>query len=340
MPEPDSRTRPKRRRRRDGTATPGRPGGFDINSMMKQAQQMQTEMAEAQEKLKDETVEASAGGGMVKVKMSGDMRLLELTIDPDAVDPEDAEMLSGHGSRRGQRGRFARPRSWRRRRWATSPDSAAAWRARRSRPARHVEPRACIRSRSTSSSPSWRSSRDRPPHGAAPCIPHPALRGRRRRGARHRDPRRQGEGRALQVCFNLAEGELLRGLLGHPPRPHPGLRRRAARRRDPDRAHPRVPRPLPRARRRAVADRRHRPRGPEDPRARRPRSTGPRVGRRGRPRDQPDHDRRGDSSPHRRAAARQGSITRLASGLPVGADLEHADEVTLGRAFSGRSAVG
>jgi len=69
-------------------------GGFDMNSMMKQLQQVQTDMAEAQEKLKDEVVEASSGGGMVKVKMSGDLRLLEVTIDPDAVDPEEAEMLS------------------------------------------------------------------------------------------------------------------------------------------------------------------------------------------------------------------------------------------------------
>jgi DNA-binding YbaB/EbfC family protein len=69
-------------------------GGFDLNSMMKQLQQVQGEMAEAQEKLKDEVVEASAGGGMVKAKMSGDLRLLELQIDPDAADPDDVEMLS------------------------------------------------------------------------------------------------------------------------------------------------------------------------------------------------------------------------------------------------------
>ena len=68
-------------------------GGFDVNSMMKQVQQMQAEMTEAQEKLKDEVVDASAGGGMVKAKMSGDLRLLELTIDPEAIDPEDPELL-------------------------------------------------------------------------------------------------------------------------------------------------------------------------------------------------------------------------------------------------------
>ena len=54
---------------------------------------MQQEMLAAQEKLKDERVEASAGGGMVKVVMTGDLELKSLTIDPDAVDPEDVEML-------------------------------------------------------------------------------------------------------------------------------------------------------------------------------------------------------------------------------------------------------
>ena len=74
---------------------PGRgPGGLDLNAMMKQVQQLQGEMVEAQEKLKDEVVEASAGGGMVKVKMSGDLRLLEIAIDPEAIDPEEAEMLA------------------------------------------------------------------------------------------------------------------------------------------------------------------------------------------------------------------------------------------------------
>ena len=72
---------------------PGGPGGMDINKMMKQVQQLQSEMLEAQEKLKDEVVEASAGGGMVKVKMTGDLQLREVKIDPEAVDPEDAETL-------------------------------------------------------------------------------------------------------------------------------------------------------------------------------------------------------------------------------------------------------
>jgi DNA-binding YbaB/EbfC family protein len=55
---------------------------------------MQHEMEAAQEQLKHETVEASAGGGMVKVKVSGDLEVKAITIDPAAVDPEDVEILS------------------------------------------------------------------------------------------------------------------------------------------------------------------------------------------------------------------------------------------------------
>lgn len=66
---------------------------MNFGKMMKQAQQMQAKMAEVQEQLKDETVDASAGGGMVKVTMSGDLQLKSITIDPSAVDPEDVELL-------------------------------------------------------------------------------------------------------------------------------------------------------------------------------------------------------------------------------------------------------
>ena len=61
--------------------------------MLKQVQKMQADQLAAQEELKDEEVEASAGGGMVTVKVSGDLQLESLTIDPDAVDPEDVELL-------------------------------------------------------------------------------------------------------------------------------------------------------------------------------------------------------------------------------------------------------
>jgi len=64
-----------------------------MNEMMRQVQQMQAEMEKAQESLKHETVEASAGGGMVTVKVSGELEVLELRIDPEAVDPDDVELL-------------------------------------------------------------------------------------------------------------------------------------------------------------------------------------------------------------------------------------------------------
>jgi DNA-binding YbaB/EbfC family protein len=64
-----------------------------MGQLMKQVQQMQADMAKAQEELANETVEASAGGGMVKVTMTGDMKLREITISPDAIDPEDPELL-------------------------------------------------------------------------------------------------------------------------------------------------------------------------------------------------------------------------------------------------------
>jgi len=65
----------------------------NLNKMLEQAQKMQEEMAAQQEKLRDEKIETSAGGGMVKVVATGEGRLESLTIDPDGVDPDDVEML-------------------------------------------------------------------------------------------------------------------------------------------------------------------------------------------------------------------------------------------------------
>ena len=65
----------------------------NMQQMMKQVQQMQAEMMKAQEQLKTEVVEASAGGGMVTVKVTGDLEIQEIKIDPGAVDPEDVDML-------------------------------------------------------------------------------------------------------------------------------------------------------------------------------------------------------------------------------------------------------
>jgi DNA-binding YbaB/EbfC family protein len=65
----------------------------NLQKMLAQAQEMLAAQQQAQEALKSEKVEASAGGGMVKVTMTGDLRLESIAIDPDAVDPEDVEML-------------------------------------------------------------------------------------------------------------------------------------------------------------------------------------------------------------------------------------------------------
>jgi DNA-binding YbaB/EbfC family protein len=65
----------------------------NLQAMLRQAQEMMAAQQQAQEALKSERVEASAGGGMVKVVMTGDLHLESIAIDPDAVDPEDVEML-------------------------------------------------------------------------------------------------------------------------------------------------------------------------------------------------------------------------------------------------------
>ncbi len=66
---------------------------MDMKQMMRQAQKMQKELSKAQEEIATMSFEATAGGGLVKAVASGDMNITALTIDPDAVDPEDVEML-------------------------------------------------------------------------------------------------------------------------------------------------------------------------------------------------------------------------------------------------------
>ncbi len=65
----------------------------NMQQLLKQAQKMQQDMIAAQESLKDEVVEASAGGGMVTVKATGDLAIKSIKIKPDAVDPDDVELL-------------------------------------------------------------------------------------------------------------------------------------------------------------------------------------------------------------------------------------------------------
>ena len=67
---------------------------FDMNAMLKQAQEMQAQMMQAQEEARNEVVEASAGGGMVTVKANGGGELVEIRIDPKAIDPDDPELLA------------------------------------------------------------------------------------------------------------------------------------------------------------------------------------------------------------------------------------------------------
>ena len=71
----------------------GMMGGMSQANMMKQAQKMQQDMLKIQEDLEKATYTAAAGGGVVTATVSGKRELLELAIEPDAVDPEDVEML-------------------------------------------------------------------------------------------------------------------------------------------------------------------------------------------------------------------------------------------------------
>jgi DNA-binding YbaB/EbfC family protein len=66
---------------------------IDINKLMQQAQQMQEQVAQAQEQLGSEMVEASAGGGLVTVRATGNGDITEIKIDPKAIDPDDPELL-------------------------------------------------------------------------------------------------------------------------------------------------------------------------------------------------------------------------------------------------------
>jgi len=65
----------------------------NMKNMMKQAQQLQTKMAKMQEEMAEKTIEASAGGGMVKVVANGKQEVASIHIEKEVVDPEDVEML-------------------------------------------------------------------------------------------------------------------------------------------------------------------------------------------------------------------------------------------------------
>lgn len=68
-------------------------GGGNMQNMIRQAQKMQADMMKAQEELESKSYEAAAGGGVVKAVVSGKKEVTSVTIDPEAVDPDDVEML-------------------------------------------------------------------------------------------------------------------------------------------------------------------------------------------------------------------------------------------------------
>ena len=75
---------------------PGGMGGFagmNINSLMKEAKKMQADMQKTQEELASKEFEASAGGGAINVKVTGEKVIKEIKINKDVVDPDDVEML-------------------------------------------------------------------------------------------------------------------------------------------------------------------------------------------------------------------------------------------------------
>lgn len=69
------------------------PGLGNIQDVMKQAQEMQQKIAKVQEELADKTVTAESGGGMVKVRANGKQQILQIKIEKEVIDPNDAEML-------------------------------------------------------------------------------------------------------------------------------------------------------------------------------------------------------------------------------------------------------
>ena len=71
----------------------GMPGGMNQAAMMKQAQKMQQEMLRMQQEMETKTYTAAAGGGMVKATVNGKHEVVDLMINPEAVDPDDVEML-------------------------------------------------------------------------------------------------------------------------------------------------------------------------------------------------------------------------------------------------------
>ena len=84
---------PKKRRGPRPPRAPRQPSRPSKGNLQQQVMELQTQMMEAQEALKDETVTASSGGGMVAVVANGHQDVVSITIDPEVVDPDDVEFL-------------------------------------------------------------------------------------------------------------------------------------------------------------------------------------------------------------------------------------------------------
>ena len=121
---------------RRGGGFPGMGGGMNPQQMMMKVQKMQQQMAQAQEEIANTEITASAGGGMVTVKMTGGYKMVAVEIKPEAVDPDDVEMLQDMVMA-AMNGRCSRWRNSRKRRWAlfpaACPDSFSRWRSSLSR---------------------------------------------------------------------------------------------------------------------------------------------------------------------------------------------------------------
>ena len=294
----------------------------NMQQMLKQAQKMQQDMLAAQEALKDEVVAASAGGGMVTVKVTGDLVVKSITIDPEAVDPDDVELLQDMVLAAINEG-SARPRSSPQRSSAGSP---AGWRRRPGRPRPPWSRPLADRDRSVYAPPVQRLITELsklPGVGGrtAQRLTFHLLRASDEEALALADAitRGQGADRPLRDVLQPRRRPALPDLRRRAPRPRGHLRRRRALGRDLDRAHARVQRSLPRARGSAVADRRDRPRGPQDRRA--VRACGERPGPRGRHRHEPDDHRRGDRDARRgrdTGASPRNCRDPARRGLPVG----------------------
>ena len=301
---------------------------MDMNKLMQQAAaDAGADRSRRRRRLENEVVEASAGGGMVTVKATGAGEILEIKITPEAIDPDDPEVLEdlvlaavNEALRSASRAREVEAKLEPRldglgleRHVEAAPGPG---RAHASDRPRHCARRTSDRGAGTMAQVSQPGGRQ--PRRAADAPARRSGSGRRSgsrsTSSRCRRTRRSRSREAIaevkervrfcRECGNLTEEERLRDLPRRAARPHADLRRRAAGRPHLARAHARVPRPLPRARRRALAARRRRAGAPAHRRAAAARRAERRPG--GRARDEPEHDGRGDrraTSPTACAAA-------------------------------------